>query len=227
LKGGSFWLFAICMAMSSFYSWYVCDVLEKRTDVVLTGSIELAIGVAVALDVSRENSEEPLVILAREALVLGSRGARPSLIKSMPVECPVAGAEIQLQTAWEIFRCLRLQGWTFGQSVAVLGNATQECSLEYFPEYGAPYKGLFQLSELRWNRQVEQGFDMETLQGQLDGMVWEFENYYSDAYRRFRDAESVGEATRIFVADYEGGGGYGARLSHAEQFAEIFGEYRW
>jgi len=130
-------------------------------------------------------------------------------------------------TAWAMFSFLKEQGWGYDQIMAVMGNIMAECSLWYAPDYGAYYKGACQWEPVRWDRLVSEGFAMNTLDGQLAGMLWELENHYADAYGQFLAAESIDAAVRIFARKYEGGGYMERRLFYADQFDGLFCEYKF
>ena len=128
------------------------------------------------------------------------------------------------QTAWTIFWRLKAAGWGYQHIAAGAGNFFGECSMWYAPDYSAYYKGICQWEPRRWDKLVAEGFAMDTLEGQLDAMLWELENDYTGVYERFLAAETMAGALRIFTNEYEVGMNYDVRLFYAEQFTRVFSE---
>jgi hypothetical protein len=169
--------------------------------------------------------QEVVVAVSRELLM--ESPVENILLRDFSTRHLVPIGERRSNTTWTMFVFMRDQGWSYCHNVGVLGNFMTECSMRYTPNYSAYHKGIVQWEPRRWNRLVEQGFDMDTLLGQLEAMIWELENHYSGVYERFLAAESMEASLRIFTREYEVGGHFNMRLFYAEQFAEILSEYRY
>ena len=218
------------------------DLTAMESNLVSSSLEELTIEPANELKTLEVTKEEwlaiPLLHVARDVTSLTTpkpEVVEPEVVELLPPEeimirdfssRNLIPLENRVDTAWIMFSFLREQdGWKYHHIMSGMGNFMTECSLWFTPNYNEYYKGICQWEPARWNRLVRQGFLMDSLEGQLEAMIWEFQNHYSGVYDRFLAAESIEDATRIFANEYEVGANYNVRLFYAREFAAVFNEY--